>query len=82
MAMRDRKESSTEKAGDQLKVHKGLVSGTSRGQGAETLFITYQALIKSTLDYAASSLYVKPSPLERLQMLQNARERLILISIM
>ena len=61
------------KVGERLKIIKAL-SGTSWGQDAETLLITYKALIKSTLDYAAPvwSPNVKPTPLERLQKLQNA----------
>ena len=66
------------KASKKLKIVKAL-AGTTWGQDTETLLITYKALVKSTLDYAAPiwSTNAKPSPLSKLQNPQNAGLRAV-----
>ena len=62
---------------DRLKVLKAL-AGTSWGQDSETMVMTYKALIRSKIDYAAPiwSPNIKPSPITRLQSIQNTALRL------
>ena len=62
---------------ERLKVIKAL-AGTSWGQDTKTLLVTYKALIRSKMDFAAPiwAPNVKPSPLSRLQSIQNAGLRL------
>ena len=54
------------------------LAGTSWGQDSKTLLITYKALIRSKMDYAAPVWVpnVKPTPLARLQSIQNAGLRI------
>ena len=56
--------------------HKVLqaLAGTSWGQDAETIILTYKALVRSKIDYAAPVWLpnLKPSSLNRLQRIQNA----------
>ena len=54
------------------------VAGTSWGQDQETLLLTYKALIRSKIDFAAPTwtANVSRSSLERLQAIQNAALRL------
>ena len=61
-----------------LKIIKAL-AGTSWGQDPESLLITYKALIRTKLDYAAPvwSTNAKPSSVKRLQSIQNAGLRLV-----
>ena len=65
-------------AAERLKVIKAL-AGTSWGQDAETPLMTYKTIIRTKLDYAAPvwSPNVKPSPVKRLQSIQNAGLRLV-----
>ena len=55
------------------------LAGTSWGQDKESLLITYKTLIRTKLDYAAPVWVpnAKPSPLKRLQSVQNAGLRLV-----
>ena len=66
------------KANERLRVIKAL-AGSSWGQDKETMLITYKSLIRSNLDYAAPiwSPNVKPTPLDRLQCIQNASLRVV-----
>lgn len=61
-----------------LKVLKAL-AGTSWGQDKETLLITYKALVRSRIDYAAPVWVpnVKKTPLKRIQAIQNAGLRIV-----
>ena len=61
-----------------LKVLKAL-AGTNWGQDKETLLITYKALVRSKIDYAAPVWVpnVKKSPIKRLQAIQNAGLRIV-----
>ena len=65
-------------AAERLKVLTAL-SGTSWGQDAESLLVTYKALIRTKLDYGAPiwSPNLKPSAYGRLQAIQNAGLRLV-----
>ena len=65
-------------AAERVKVLKAL-AGTSWGQDAESLLITYKALIRTKLDYASPvwSPNIKPSPVRRLQAVQNSGLRIV-----
>ena len=62
---------------NRLKILKAL-AGTSWGQESDTMILTFKALIRSKIDFASPiwAANVKPSPLIRLQSIQNAALRL------
>ena len=66
------------KAADQRKRIVKALAGTSWGQDSDTLILTYKALIRSKIDYAAPvwKPNLKPSSLNRLQRIQNCALRL------
>ena len=67
----------TERARSRLNIMRAL-AGVSWGQSRETLLITYKALIKSLISYAAPVWFpnARPSTLQPLQAVQNAALRI------
>ena len=65
------------KVSQRLRIMKSL-AGTSWGQDKESLLVTYKTLIRTKIDFAAPVWVpnAKPSPVKRLQSVQNAGLRL------
>ena len=63
-----------ERASSRLRLLKAL-TGTGWGQQKETLLVTYKALIRSIMSYAAPVWYPNVSNVNRLQIIQNCALR-------
>ena len=65
-----------ERAASRLRILKAL-SGTGWGQQRETLLVTYKALVRSLMTYAAPVWYPNASNVRRLQTIQNSALRVV-----